>query len=38
VTKIRRGDHVLEIGRPMQGFATGKLVALIRELEMEGLL
>jgi len=28
----------LELHRPMQGFATGKLVALIRELEEEGLL
>lgn len=25
----------LELGRPMRGFATGKLVALIRELEEE---
>jgi len=28
----------LELHRPMQGFATGKLVTLIRELEEEGLL
>jgi len=28
----------LEVHRPMEGFATGKLVALIRELEEEGLL
>ena len=28
----------LELHRSMQGFATGKLVALIRELEKEGLL
>jgi len=28
----------LEIHRPMQGTATGKLVALIRELEEGGLL
>jgi len=28
----------LELRRPMRGFATGKLVALIRELEEEGLL
>ena len=28
----------LELGRPMQGFASARLVALIRELEEEGLL
>jgi hypothetical protein len=28
----------LELHRPMQGLATGKLSALIRELEEEGLL
>ena len=33
---ILKGD--LEVHRPMEGFATGKLVALIRELEEEGLL
>jgi hypothetical protein len=39
---IRDGTLILkwdlELHRPMQGFATGKLVALIRELEEEGLL
>jgi len=39
---LRHGRLVLkwdlERGRPMQGFAPAKLVALVRELEEEGLL
>jgi hypothetical protein len=43
VSKVRRGGYVfltwdLERHRPLQGAATGKLLALIRQLRDEGLL